>query len=119
MAQYKLTKAEQERRTTLDADVKYWDDLGASARDIANELGVSVQAVIFSLKRVHNGVSMTRHTSAEQEAKIEAELLINAKMAPTVKPKAHKIMVNGWENGHYIHRQMVDVSEFWGLGGNG
>ena len=116
---YKLTKAEQERRTTLDADVKYWDDLGASARDIANELGVSVQAVVFSLKRIHNGTSMTRHTSAEQEAKIEAELLINAKMAPTVKPKAHKIMVNGWENGHYIHRQMVDVSEFWGLGGNG
>lgn len=116
--QYKLTKAEQERRTTLDADVKYWDDLGANARDIANELGVSVQAVVFSLKRIHNGTSMTRHTSAEREAQEEAEKLINVKLAPTFKPKAHKIMVNGWENGRYIHRQMVDVSEFWGLGGN-
>ena len=60
-------------------------------------------------------------TKEEQESRDardagnEAELLIAAKMAPTVKPKAHKIMVNGWENGHYIHRQMVDVSEFWGL----
>lgn len=45
---------------------------------------------------------------------LEAEAILNQKMkTDTKKKETHKIMVNGWEDGHYIHKEMWDVSEFF------
>lgn len=107
-----LTKAEKEQRKELDAEIKVLFDKGYECKEIAALLGLHVNKVSASIGRL-TGFNWQRTTAFNAER--EAELLIAAKMAPTVKPKAHKIMVNGWENGHYVHYEAYDVSEFWGL----
>lgn len=54
-----------------------------------------------------------KHYMATAE-ELEAEMLLNEKLKTEPKPKkAHKVMINGWEDGKYIHKEMWDVSEFF------
>jgi len=111
-----LNKEQLAKREQFDAEVRHLMDDGLTKEEVAIILGCSGNKVQFAIRRNTIGYSMTRiKGSAEREAQEEAELLINAKLAPTFTPKAHKVMVNGWEEGKYIHREMIDVSEFWGL----
>lgn len=111
-----LNKEELVKREQFDSEVEYLAGCGYEKEEIAVFLGCNKNKVAFSLHRLQHGVSMEKpRRNLEEEARKEAELLIDAKMAPVVKPKAKRIMVNGWENGHYVHYPMWDVSEFWGL----
>ena len=111
-----ISKAEMEERNQFDAEVKYLAECGYDKDEIAELLSCSLQKVSASLHRIDFGYSVNRATKdSKADAEREAQLLIDAKLAPVHKPKAHKIMVNGWENGHYVHYEAYDVSEFWGL----
>lgn len=110
-----ISKVEQAKRNALDALVKpYWEK-GFTAKEIAFYLNVTIQAAAYSIKRLRDGYSCFQRASNQTTAEREAQMLIDAKLAPVHKPKAHKVMVNGWENGHYVHYEAYDVSEFWGL----
>jgi len=111
-----LNKEQLAKREQFDAEVRHLMDDGLTKEEVAIILGCSGNKVQFAIRRNTIGYSMTRiKGSAEREAQEEAELLINAKMAPVVKPKAKLVEVNGWENGKYVHYTAWDVSEYWGL----
>lgn len=110
-----ISKETIEKRKALDEAVRPWLGMGLSNKDIAELVDSTVMAVAYAVRRLNEGHSQLLKHPENYDAEHEADMLIEAKLAPTHKPKAHKIMVNGWENGRYIHRQMVDVSEFWGL----
>lgn len=111
-----LNKAQLEQRKQFDAEVHHLAREGLEKEEIAILLGCNKNKVTFALHRAEHGVSSSRlpHNS-ETEAREEAELLIDAKLAPVIKPKAKLVEVNGWENGKYVHYTAWDVSEFWGL----
>ena len=113
-----LSKETVAKRNALDNEVKKWLNMGLSNKDIAQLTGSTVMGVAYSIRRLTNGYSQVQDHPDYGGAEREAQMLINTKLAPTHKPKAHKIMVNGWENGRYVHYEAYDVSEFWGIGGN-
>lgn len=116
MGKGQLNKEQLAKREQFDAEVRHLMDDGLTKEEVAIILGCSGNKVQFAIRRNTIGYSMTRiKGSAEREAQEEAELLINAKMAPVVKPKAKLVEVNGWENGKYVHYTAWDVSEYWGL----
>lgn len=108
----KISSKEKSRREKLDADVKELMSKGYSDHEISVLLNIHINAVRASVRRL-NGTD-GRWTPPYDPAK-EAEMLIAAKMAPVVKPKAKLTRVDGWENGKYVHYEAYDVSEFWGL----
>ena len=108
----KVRKHIKEVRKQFDAEVKVLFDKGYENREIAILLGVHTNKVSASVARL-TGFDKRRTERFDPEK--EANFLINAKMAPTFKPKAKKVRVDGWENGKYVHYTAYDVSEFWGL----
>lgn len=110
-----ISKEAIAKRKALDEAVKPWLGMGLSNKDIASLTDSTVMAVAYAVRRLKEGHSQLLKRPEQYDAEREADILINAKLAPTHKPKAHKIMVNGWENGKYVHYEAYDVSEFWGL----
>ena len=111
-----LTKAELEARDQFDAEVKYLAECGYDKEEIMELLDCNKNKVSFALHRIEFGNSMNYvNRGSEKQAEQEAQLLIDAKLAPVHTPKVHKVQVNGWENGKYVHYEAYDVSEFWGL----
>lgn len=113
-----IKQKELERQQELDNKVKKWLNSGLSNKDIAQLVDSTVMGVAYSIRRLTNGYSQVQDHPDYGGAEREAQMLIDAKLAPTHTPKAHRIMVNGWENGRYVHYEAIDVSEFWGIGGN-
>ena len=112
-----LTKAQIEAQQKFGAEVKELLDRGMTRDEIAILLGCHKNKITFAIHRLKNGgVSMNRAPhDAGKEAEEEAEMLINAKLAPINKPKPKLTRVDGWENGKYVHYTAWDYSEFWGL----
>lgn len=107
-----VTRAEKERRKQFDAEVKILMDKGYANHEIAALLGVHTNRVSASVGRL---TGFDKRRTPRYDAEKEAEMLIEAKMAPVHKPKAKLVRVDGWENGKYVHYTAYDVSEFWGL----
>ena len=111
-----ISKGEAKERDKFDEQVRKFYETGYSKQDIAIYLEASVRKVAYAINRIEFGKSMQKASyDSEAEARHEAELLIDAKMAPIRKPKAKLVRVDGWENGRYVHYTAYDVSEFWGL----
>lgn len=110
-----ISKEAIERRKALDEEVRPYWEMGLPAKDIAYLLDTTTMAVAYSIRRLRDGYSQFMKAPTQDVVEREAQMLIDAKLAPTVTPKVHKVMVNGWENGHYVHYEAYDVSEFWGL----
>ena len=111
-----MSKEEAAERDRFDERVKSFYDKGYGKQDIAIYLETEVRKVTYAINRIKLGKSMQKATNdSEAEARREAELLIDAKMAPINKPKVKLTRVDGWENGRYVHYTAYDVSEFLGL----
>lgn len=110
-----ISKEAIAKRKALDEAVRPWLGMGLSNKDIAELVDSTVMAVAYAVRRLSEGHSQLLKHPENYDAEHEADMLIEAKLAPVHKPKAHKIMVNGWENGKYVHYEAYDVSEFWGL----
>ena len=107
-----ITTKEKEVRKQFDAEVKELLDKGYENREIAILLGVHTNRVSASVGRL---TGFDKRRTPRYDAEKEAEMLIEAKMAPVHKPKAKLVRVDGWENGRYVHYTAYDVSEFLGL----
>lgn len=112
-----ITKEQRELRNRFDEEVWELYRQGCTKEEISILLNASIQRVSFSLHRLEHGKSYPDGglVPRGRDAEIEADLLINAKLAPIHKPKVKKVRVDGWENGRYVHYTAYDVSEYWGL----
>ena len=110
-----LSKETIQKRNELDEAVRPWLGKGLSNKDIAELVDSTVMAVAYAVRRCNEGHSQLLKHPDKYDAEREADELIEAKLAPAVTPKVKKVMVNGWENGKYVHYEAYDVSEFWGI----